>query len=1173
MRPSSANPSNAALIEEYYALWQKDPAAVDEKWAAFFEGFALGCAAPPRPAGTASTQAQQPAAATADAGASRLEGRVDDLVRAYRELGHTLAQLDPLGSAPPEQSLLTLEAFGLGEADLDQTVSSRFFMGGKAMRLRDLIAALQRIYTGTVGAEFMHVQSAKVRNWVRDRIEARPETPAPEPAAQRGILTHLLAAETFERFLHTRYVGQKRFSLEGGETLMPLLETILARCPALGIREIVMGMAHRGRLNVLANFLKKPVEMIFTEFSENYTPNLANGDGDVKYHLGYETTRAVGEGYGASDVEVRLASNPSHLEFVDPVVEGKARARQRILEDTAERKTVLPLLIHGDAAMIGQGIVAETLNMSQLPGYSTGGTVHLVINNQIGFTTLPADSRSSLYCTDVAKMVDAPVFHVNGDDPEAVCFVGRLAADFRQEFRRDVFIDMYCYRRYGHNEGDEPVYTQPDLYAKITKQPGVATLYRDTLVKAGRVTAEDAAALLKGYEDTCEAALAAVKARAAGQTTADAKTPFAGSNAVFQPPYSHAPVDTAITPETLEKVARAVSHSPDEIKLLPKLKRTLLDRRQQVFEAGGPYDWSFAEALAFGSLLLDGKPVRLSGQDSRRGTFSQRMSVLYDMETAERYIPLNNLAEGQARFCVYNSPLSEAAVLGFDYGYSLDYPEMLCIWEAQFGDFMNGAQTIIDQFIVSSESKWQRPSGIVILLPHGYEGQGPEHSSGRVERFLQSCAEDNIQVCNVTTPAQYFHLLRRQMMRPFRKPLVIMTPKSLLRSDLAVSHNDDFTRARFSEVLETPAPAGAARAKRVILCSGKVYYDLLKARDANQDRRHGAGAGRAALPAQHGNAARRACPLRGRGKLGVVPGGVAEHGRVEFHRAAVGGTAPGGPPARVRGPQGERQPGGRREDPPRPRAEAARGRSVRELGFLCMNPDLPAIAELRRLDAPAVTPQALAWHRGTLWISSRDARRLYGVNPQTWSGRRGNADAGHPLGRGGGGRRKVYFVSGEGADDDRYLRRYEPGRGFDEAYRVAVPDFTGSYVSFDGHNLYMSQWYKHRILQLDRESGAIQRTIQVPAEICGHTFVDGKLYVLCGTEEDGESWHVARLDPREDTPQVEALARVPFACRSLVFDGENFWTNHRAQNQTVSFALPKWLPTRLLRESTATTST
>ena len=838
MRPSAANHYNADLLDELYTRWQADPASVDGQWNAFFEGFALGNAQPPRPAGqNGSAPLAAPAAATA-ADATR-QARVDELVQAYRSLGHTLARLDPLEHARPDQPLLALEALGFAESDLDQPVSSRYFLGGKTMSLRDMIALLQRTYSGTVGAEFMHITNTRVRNWVRDRLEARPEMSAPRPAEQRRILGHLLTAEAFERFLHTSYVGQKRFSLEGGETLMPMLETILARCPALGIQEIVMGMAHRGRLNVLANFLKKSLRMIFTEFSENYEPDLVNGDGDVKYHLGYQSTRAVGEGYGAQNVELRLASNPSHLEFVNPVVEGKARARQRILEDTVERRKVLPVLIHGDAAFIGQGIVAETLNMSQLPGYRTGGTVHLIINNQIGFTTLPADARSSLYCTDIAKMIEAPVFHVNGDDPEAVCFVAGLAADFRQEFGRDVIVDMYCYRRHGHNEGDEPAFTQPDLYLEISQHPSVATRYRDRLAADGRVSREEADGLLAGYRAECDAALAEIKAANQTQDTGSKKK-FAGSIAVFQPPYSHQPVHTAISPEMLERVARAVTSIPDSIHVLEKLKRNLLERRLRVFTAGGPYDWSFAETLAFGSLLLDGKPVRLSGQDSRRGTFSQRLSVLYDDRTRERYIPLNNLAEGQARFCVYNSPLSEAAVLGFDYGYSLDYPDMLCLWEAQFGDFVNGAQTIIDQFIVSSESKWQRPSGIVLLLPHGYEGQGPEHSSGRVERFLQACAEDNIQVCNLTTPAQYFHVLRRQMMRPFYKPLVIMTPKSLLRSELAVSHNADFTDAGFSEILETPAPAGAAGTRRVILCTGKVYYDLLKARDA-------AGAGDTAL--------------------------------------------------------------------------------------------------------------------------------------------------------------------------------------------------------------------------------------------------------------------------------------------------------------------------------------
>jgi 2-oxoglutarate dehydrogenase E1 component len=827
MRTSFANNWNAALLDEYYAKWQHDPASVDEKWAAFFEGFALGSSVPPRGAASSAPPAEK------DAATASRQVKVDEAVQAYRSLGHTLAHLDPLFTKEPQQPLLTLEALGFTNADLDEAVSSRYFMGGKTMRLREMIAALQTTYAARIGAEFMHIESTRVRNWVRERLESRREMPAPGRPEQRKIYGHLLAAEAFERFLHTRYVGQKRFSLEGGETLITLLETLLARAGGSGIKELVMGMAHRGRLNVLANFMKKSLQMIFTEFSENYRPNLASGDGDVKYHLGYESSRQLD---GGREVQVRLASNPSHLEAVDPVVQGKARARQRILADTAERKAVLPVLIHGDAAFAGQGVVAETLNMSQLPGYSTGGTIHLIINNQIGFTTLPADARSSLYCTDVAKMIDAPVFHVNGDDPEAVCFLAELAVDFRQQFGRDVVIDMYCYRRYGHNEGDEPNFTQPDLYARIEKQPSVATLYRNRLIESGRLSTDEAAAMLKEYEDGCEVALQEVKAAAAndGPAAGGSRKRFEGSTAIFQPPYSHEPVQTAISLETLEKIARAVTHVPENIRVLPKLKRNLLDRRLKVFEAGGPYDWSFAETLAIGSLLLDGKPVRLSGQDSRRGTFSQRQSVLYDEKTRERYIPLNNLAQDQARFCVYNSPLSEAAVLGFDYGYSLDYPAMLCLWEAQFGDFINGAQVIIDQFIVSAESKWQRPSGIVLLLPHGYEGMGPEHSSARLERFLQSCAEDNIQVCNLTTPAQYFHMLRRQISRPFLKPLVLMTPKSLLRSEAAVSYNDDFTTAHFEEILETPAAAGADKASRVIFCTGKVYYDLLKERTARQ---------------------------------------------------------------------------------------------------------------------------------------------------------------------------------------------------------------------------------------------------------------------------------------------------------------------------------------------------
>jgi 2-oxoglutarate dehydrogenase E1 component len=590
-----------------------------------------------------------------------------------------------------------------------------------------------------------------------------------------------------------------------------------------------MGMAHRGRLNVLANFLKKSLQVLFTEFSTNYIPDLVAGDGDVKYHLGYRTIRKLENG---AEVEIRLAANPSHLEAVNPVVEGTARARQRIRGDTELRRKVLPLLIHGDAAFAGQGIVAETLNMSQLHGYGTGGTVHVVVNNQIGFTTLPEDARSSMYCTDIAKMIEVPILHVNGDDPLAVLFVTQTALDFRQEFGRDAVIDMYCYRRFGHNEGDEPSFTQPDLYAEIGGRPSVAQLYKNELIEAGTLSADEAASLEVEFEMRLELVLQEVKS--IEEEAAGSQARFKESTAVFQPQYTDEGEPTAISPEMLRQIVNGLATVPGDFDVIPKIRRTVLERRREVFEAGGPYEWHYAEALAFGSLLLEGIPVRLSGQDSRRGTFSTRHAVIYDAKTGEPYVPLLHLAEKQARICVYNSLLSESAVLGFDYGYSLDYPNMLCLWEAQFGDFANGAQVIIDQFIVPSESKWQRPSGIVLLLPHGYEGQGPEHSSARLERFLQACAESNIQVCNVTTSAQYFHVLRRQMKRDFVKPLIIMTPKSLLRSEQASSRTEDFTSGGFSEILGSPEVGPADSIKRVILCSGKVYYDLLNHRDAEK---------------------------------------------------------------------------------------------------------------------------------------------------------------------------------------------------------------------------------------------------------------------------------------------------------------------------------------------------
>ena len=819
MRTSIAARANLDLIEENYRRWQRNPESVDSGWAAFFEGFELGETPEHDGAVTRPVEVRE----------SSLQSRVDGLVYAYRVLGHTIACVNPLAEKRPENPLLTLRELGFSEKDLDLRVSSKFFFDNRQMTLRDMIGALEGIYAGPIGSEFMHIQNTRVRNWVLHRLESRPAKLDPPRAVQMALLRVLLEAESFETFLHAHYVGQKRFSLQGAESLMVILDVILQKCPDAGIEEICMGMAHRGRLNVLANFLKKSLNVVFTEFSENYIPNLVAGDGDVKYHLGYRTVRKLPSG---GEVEIRLSANPSHLEAVDPVVEGTARARQRIRNDTEHRRKVLPLLLHGDAAFAGQGIVAETLNMSQLPGYSTGGTVHVVVNNQIGFTTLPEEGRSSMYATDVAKMIEAPIFHVNGDDPLAVRFVTEMALDFRQEFGRDVVIDMYCYRKHGHQEVDEPSFTQPDLYARIDKRPSITQLYKRQLLEAGTLSQDDVVSLETEFQLRLDLPLENVKAREKEKTDEQAK--FRESTAVFQPEYTSSSESTAISNEMLKTIVDGLTHVPDGFHVQPKIKRIVIEHQRKVFDAGGPYEWHYAEALAFGSLLLEGLPVRLSGQDSSRGTFSTRHSVLYDAKTGEPYVPLMHLAKKQARICIYNSQLSEAAVLGFDYGYSLDYPKMLCLWEAQFGDFANGAQTIIDQFIVSAESKWQRPSGIVLLLPHGYEGQGPEHSSGRLERFLQLCAEDNIQVCNLTTSGQYFHVLRRQMKRDFIKPLIIMTPKSLLRAEFASSRGEEFTNGRFEEILNSPKVGPTEKMKRVIFCSGKVYYDLLNYRDAEK---------------------------------------------------------------------------------------------------------------------------------------------------------------------------------------------------------------------------------------------------------------------------------------------------------------------------------------------------
>ncbi len=814
--------ANADVIESAYRLWLDNPDSVDPTWRAFFQGFTLGNNGGSLSAGAGS----QGEVSIID---SLKQSQVHSLIYHYRAIGHLQAHLDPLNPPPAPSPRLQLKEFGLEEADLDQSFDVGHYLRGGQMRLRDVVSGLQRTYCGRIGVEYLHIQDTETRRWLQERMERTYLEPAFTKQQKVRILRRLHKAELFEKFLHTKYVGQKRFSLEGGETMIAAIDAVIEHCPKVGVDEIVMGMAHRGRLSVLTNILRKPFDVLFEQFSENYIPNAVGGDGDVKYHLGYEAVLNTTSG---KSVEVRLAANPSHLEAVNPVVEGKARARQRIRGDT-ERKRVLPLLIHGDAAFAGQGVVAETLNFSQLPGYRTGGTFHFVINNQIGFTTLPSDARSTRYCTDGAKMIEAPIFHVNGDDPEAVCTVTLLALEYRLKFQRDVVVDMYCYRKHGHNESDEPAFTQPTMYRKINAHPLISTLYTDRLIAESTIAQSDSDAIKAEYSAAMEASFAKAKAAEAEAAKANPADKFKGSTAIFQPPYTFTPVKTAVSPELLTQAVQGLTRVPPNFKLNPKIKR-FLEARVQAHKEGGPFDWGFGEALAFGTLLLEGTPVRLSGQDCERGTFSHRHAVLYDFETREKYVPLLNLGEGQERFCVYNSLLSEAAVLGFDYGYSLDYPKMLCIWEAQFGDFANGAQVIIDQFIVSSESKWQRNSGIVLLLPHGYEGQGPEHSSARLERFLQLCAENNIQVANLTTPAQLFHALRRQMRRDFKKPLVIMSPKSLLRHPAATSRLEEFTEGAFQEIIDDTQ--AAKDAKRLILCSGKVYYDLCDYREKNKVR-------------------------------------------------------------------------------------------------------------------------------------------------------------------------------------------------------------------------------------------------------------------------------------------------------------------------------------------------
>lgn len=823
---------NAALLDEKYAQWCDDPQSVEANWAAFFEGFELGSTQPKKggPAGVSvnGTPVDQPLSEEQ----LSFRGKVVSLIYNYRVLGHTQAHINPLHGAAERNPRLELEKFGIYESDLEREAMTRFFRKGEPLKLRDLVSELETTYSGKIGFEFMHIHETEVRNWIRTRIEGRPATPILENESRTKALRWLLESELFESFLGKKFLGEKRFSLEGGEGLMVLLNQILEECPGQGVKEIEMGMAHRGRLNVLAHFVKKSISTLLFEFTPNYVQDLVAGDGDVKYHLGYEKVRELPDGH----VRVSLAANPSHLEAVNAVVEGKARARQRLIGDDGaktDRKVVLPILVHGDAAFAGQGPVAEVLNLSQLEGYRTGGTIHLIVNNQIGFTTMPEDARSSAYATDVAKMIDAPILHVNGERPEELIWAANFAMEYRQTWGRDVVIDMLCYRRQGHNENDQAAFTQPQIYRQLSGRKTAGQLYRDELVDAGVITAADGQALHDEIWQDLEDGLEQMRRRESGE---EDLTVFTGSTAEEQLPYSHEPVVTGIGLETLQHIGSTLTTIPEGFQLHPTLAKRFVPRRAEALENGGPYDWAFAEALAFGSLLLEGFPVRLSGQDCRRGTFSHRHAVFYDYDTRERFVPLRELSDEQERFCVYNSLLSEAAVLGFDYGYSLGCPNMLILWEAQFGDFANGAQVIIDQFISSAESKWQTPSSIVMLLPHGYEGMGPEHSSARLERFLQLCAEENMIVGNFTTPAQYFHALRRQKHSPTRKPLIVMTPKSLLTHPRAVSHVEDFLDdSRFQEILpdayEFEHPE---RVSRVIFCSGKVYYDLLTYREEQQ---------------------------------------------------------------------------------------------------------------------------------------------------------------------------------------------------------------------------------------------------------------------------------------------------------------------------------------------------
>jgi 2-oxoglutarate dehydrogenase E1 component len=818
------NRSNADLIERLYQQYQTDPRSLEPHWQAFFAGFEAGGGRAISPAVHAalSTEGGEPAGA--------LGVEAADLVHSYRELGHFVANLDPLGHNRTTHPLLELSEFGLTLDDLDRPCTNGGFLGAApaGVTVRDLLNRLRNAYCGTLGVQYMDIADKAQREWLQQRMEPILNHPNFSPEDCKSLLYQLVAAQGFEEFLHQKYIGAKRFSLEGGEALVPLLNTLVEEGSGIGVDEFVLGMAHRGRLNTLAHVLNKPYETILAEFEGHILPTDNEGDGDVKYHMGYSQDRVV---HGRK-VHVALSFNPSHLELVNPVVEGIVRAKQYYLGDM-QRSKVVPVLIHGDAAFTGQGIVLETLALSEMPYWRTGGTVHVIIDNQIGFTTMPKQGRFTPYPTDVAKTIQAPVFHVNADDPEACVWAARLAMAFRQQFHCDVMIHLVCYRRHGHNETDEPSFTQPLMYKQINAHTRVRELYSQKLIADGKIRAEEFEAMKSTLKERLDKAQAAAKENRPREM-------FRSFGGVWKG-LSRAGADwsanTAVPIETLKKLGEALSQLPAGFTPFPKLQRILAERAD-AYRGKRPLDWAAAEALAMATLLTEGTPIRFVGQDVQRGTFSHRHACLHDYNNGNKYYPLanltNTLGQRAGDFIIVNTMLSELAVLGFEYGFSSADPRNLVIWEAQFGDFVNGAQPIIDQFIAAAESKWQKFCGLVMLLPHGYEGQGPEHSNAYVERFLSLCADNNMQVVKPTLPAQYFHLLRRQMKRNFRKPLISFMPKSLLRAEVSTSSLEDLATGTFQPVLDDPANPPRERVRRLLLCSGKVFFALDAGRRKHQ---------------------------------------------------------------------------------------------------------------------------------------------------------------------------------------------------------------------------------------------------------------------------------------------------------------------------------------------------